>query len=266
MSSIYCLSCNAQFGFDATTNTPPANACPSCGVGENWWANVPEQPVGQQPCQMPYPQPKAGMSGTKIAVIILCIVFGFVVLGGVLVGVLAVAVVPKLEAAKKELELPQVKDQVAVLHQIETNQIRKRKLQSLNDTKGQELWAKMIEKKIVPQEIMMKLVSYGSKTEQRPTALGSHIESNCSYTLPKADMLREVMSSSGSKRCVFITFNSRNWNNYDGEVVVMWSDSRAPEFLTFEYFRDNWNITEGEWADPAGKLFGIKAPFQHTYE
>jgi hypothetical protein len=89
---------------------------------------------------------------------------------------------------------------------------------------------------------------------------------NCSYTAPRANELLRVMQFSGRDRCVLVTFNSRNWGNYDMHgVVASWSDGQIG-WLTFEQARDEWGITQEEWADPAGKLFGKKAPFQHTFE
>lgn len=75
------------------------------------------------------------------------------------------------------------------------------------------------------------------------------------------------MGRAGEERCILLTFNARNWNNYPEEgVIVLWSDGVVGEWLTFDEASENYGITAEEWADPAGKLFGKKAPFQHTYE
>ncbi|MCF6228863.1 MAG: hypothetical protein L3J82_09445 [Planctomycetes bacterium] len=267
MNNIRCQRCNWQFS-DATTETSPTSKCPNCGHADGWWAAL--VPAGAV-AQMPYPPQKQGMSGAKVAIIICCVVFGMLFLGGLFVGILAVAVVPKLADAKKELDIIQVKDQMADLRSIETSSSRKRKLnsKSLKDIGGHELWGKMIEHQIVAVEISGKLVSLSSLSDIKmdPAAFSSINPENCSFTLPKTGELREVISSTGKNRCVIITFNSRNWNNVgNDEILVMWSDGQTPEYLTFEYFRDEWGITQDEWADPAGKLFGKKAPFQNTYE
>ena len=77
----------------------------------------------------------------------------------------------------------------------------------------------------------------------------------------------DVLTRTGSDRCVILTFNSRNWQNYpDLGVIVLWSDGDIAEWLTFEEARQEWGITRAEWEDPAGQLFGRKAPFQFTYD
>ena len=65
------------------------------------------QQQGYAPYPQPYPPPKQGMSGLKIALIIGGVLMAVMVLGGVLVGVLAVATIPKLTEAKAKLELKQ---------------------------------------------------------------------------------------------------------------------------------------------------------------
>ena len=121
-----------------------------------------------------------------------------------------------------------------------------------------------------------KLVSFrsGVDTESKPDWIDNP-EKNlppelCSYTAPRAGELADVLNS--KERFVVISFNSRNWNNYpDRGVLCAWTHFRPGtiaevSYMTFEDASQDWGITQAEWDDPAGKLFGKKAPFQHTYE
>jgi hypothetical protein len=236
----------------------------------------PQQPYPQQmaPGQYPpgpypqYPPPKQGMSsGAKIAIIIACVVVGVFVLGGVLVGVLAVATVPKLAEAQQKLEIKQVGDQVAALQSVAADDMKKRKLRRHGELAGAELWSAMLRDDMVDGALTPRLVSLNTTTDTPASSPHSVGPNNCSYTLPRGDQLMRVMGRRGGERTVLITFNSRNWNNYPNQgVVVQWSDSEMAEWMTFEQAQADWGITQAEWNDPAGKLFGKKAPFQHTYE
>jgi hypothetical protein len=242
----------------------------------------PGQPQYQQP-PMPgqyappypqYPPPKKGMSGSKLAIILVCVAFGVLFLGGLLVGVLAVAVIPKLTDAKSKLEIKQMGDLEAGLEQIAPDSSKRRKLlgEGLHDSAGEELWVKLFQQRMIDQRLLKKVVSLNSRTD---TPLNEHeLESltlppqgHCSYTLPRGGKLLEVMSRKGANRCVLITLNSRNWKNYGQQgVPCIWSDGTGNGFMTFEQAQSEHGITAEEWADPAGKLFGKKAPFQFTYD
>lgn len=88
----------------------------------------------------------------------------------------------------------------------------------------------------------------------------------CSYTAPQVSDLDKLLNPD-AERCVIACFNARNWNNrLELGVLVIWNDSQLPQWLSFDQANADWGITAEEWADPAGKLFGKKAPFQHTYE
>lgn len=142
------------------------------------------------------------------------------------------------------------------------------------DAKGRLFWQEALRAGLLKDEhleVLTKLVSLNSKTDVRGEAADSIQSSSwqlpsesCSYTGPRmADFLRVLKEP----RLVLVTFNARNWNNYPMHgVLVIWSDRVEPEWLSFGQANADWGITAEEWADPAGKLFGKKAPFQHTYE
>jgi hypothetical protein len=143
----------------------------------------------------------------------------------------------------------------------------------MNDHTGCEFWADCFEHGVLDPDLARKLVSYSPKTGDSPVEAlslreggGRLSREHCSYTAPKASELLRVLNLKGSKRVVVITYNSRNWRNYDESVVCVWSDSEFAERLTFDDASLRYGITRDEWDDPAGKLFGRKAPFQYTYE
>ena len=139
----------------------------------------------------------------------------------------------------------------------------------LRDTKGRAFWQELCRRPEPFDSSVYKLVSLAGADEK---ADGDLLRSrkidlmpeNCSFTGPRAGELPELVKFT---RCVLVTFNSRNWNNYPEKgVIVIWSDQEKAEWLEFDDAADDWGITAEEWADPAGKLFGKKAPFQHTYD
>lgn len=238
---------------------------------------MPGQPYPQQtyPGQPypPYPPPKQGTSGVKIALIVGGVVLGLLFLFGLLVGVLAVATVPKLTEAKTKLELKQLGDLQTGMQNIAAGEAKRRRLKGppLADAAGRAFYEHAFKKGLLDDTLVDKICSLNGT--DRP-ADKSFIESNgslpatsCSFTAPRGDQLLSVMSGKGSKRTVVITANSRNWNNYpELGVPVLWSDGEVPVFMTFEEASRDWGITRDEWDDPAGKLFGKKAPFDKTFE
>jgi hypothetical protein len=142
------------------------------------------------------------------------------------------------------------------------------------DASGERFWSILFTTGVLDPSYM-KLVSLRSPTDTKPDkawiTTGETLPANgCSYTSPRLGEFRRLLQPSDDGPWVLITFNSRNWNNYpDKGVMVVWSrqfPDRFVTWLTFEVASEQYGITAEEWADPAGKLFGKKPPFQHTYE
>lgn len=170
------------------------------------------------------------------------------------------------------LEVKQMGDIRAALDQAFADERFLKLAESEPDVRGERMWARLIQERLIDEGNIGKLVSLNSPTDVKPyreDVMGGRPTSEpwCSYTAPSLGKLRKLYGHGGDDRAVLITFNARNWNNYPDEgIVVFWTDADVAEFLPFEYFEENYGITEEEWADPAGKLFGKKAPFQYTYE
>lgn len=137
------------------------------------------------------------------------------------------------------------------------------------DVRGERLWRLCLAEGLIDRVLVGRLTSVSSATDTETSweaILADECESWCSYTAPRLGSLREVLSMTGEQRVVVFAFNSRNWNNARREgVLVMWSDGGPPHYMTREDF-SAYDITPEEWADPSGKLFGKRAPFQFTYE
>jgi hypothetical protein len=177
---------------------------------------------------------------------------------------------PVITAQFAGLEQKQIEDLRAGLN----TAVRHPKFDSIAEkhasANGHAFWSVMLGQGLLDEVLMARLVSIKSETDSKPDKSwineGSGLRRDaCSLTGPRLGDLKELMSA--EQHCVLVTFNARNWNNYpDDGVIVIWSDRNCAEWLTFEEAATEWSITAEEWADPAGKLFGKKTPFQHTYE
>ena len=178
----------------------------------------------------------------------------------------------ELTSTGSPIEIKQTADVMTGYQGIAHDPTKRKRLAELGDVRGEKFFEAAFRTRLLDEDMISKLVSRNSATDvpagrEWITAGEPMPPNSCSYTAPRADMLLEVLQMQGLRRCVLMCFNSRNWNNYpDRGVLVFFSDGTTAEYMTFKQARDDWGITEEEWADPAGKLFGIKPPFQHTYE
>jgi len=178
-------------------------------------------------------------------------------------------------ALKARLDIKQLGDLLVCLQMIQTDERSRKKLRDAKyaDKRGREFWEFAFRAKLIEYELLPKLVSLNSAqdTKASPDFIdaeeGKLDALHCSYTAPIVKELLHSMSAKGADRRILVCFNARNWNNYpDQGVLVLWSGGDLPVYMTAEEAKRDWGITAEEWADPAGKLFGKKAPFQHTYE
>lgn len=171
---------------------------------------------------------------------------------------------PRMGDRKDRLELKQLGDVAQQLH------AKKSVPPELGEARGREFYEGAFNHGLLPPEILSKLVSLNGPdspaSKPEPGELVKLLPENCSYTGPQGNAITQLLRQRGPYRRVLMTFNAENWHNFpDHGVAVMWSDGEA-QWLTQEEAEDEWGITEEEWADPAGKLFGKKAPFEFTHE
>lgn len=193
---------------------------------------------------------------------------------GLLVGILAVAVIPKLTEAQNKLEVKQVGDLMAGFQNIAADSAKKEKLRKkeVKDTKGEGFYEAAFKYKILDDALIPKIVSLHSNTDSKAgkewlEGDGEMPANSCSYTAPKGGKLLEVMNLKGSKRKVILSFNSRNWSNYgDAGVIVQWSDAETAEYMTKDIATsDPWNLDEKAWNENPDEIIGEKSPFDMTY-
>lgn len=193
---------------------------------------------------------------------------------GLLVGILAVAVIPKLTEAQNKLEIKQVGDLMAGFQNIAADPSKKSKLNKKKnaDAKGEKFYEMAFKNKILDDALIPKIVSLHSNTDSKAgkewlEGDGEMPANSCSYTAPKAGKLMEVMNMKGSKRKVVLSFNSRNWFNYgDAGVIVQWSDAETAEYMVLDdATSDPWNLDEKAWNENPDEIIGEKAPFDKTF-
>lgn len=192
---------------------------------------------------------------------------------GLLVGILAVAVIPKLAQASAKLEIKQVGDLMQAIQQIPIDNKKKKDLTgpTLKDAKGQKFYEQAIKKKLLDSEVVNKLVSLNSKVDSKAGTdwieSGEMPANSCSYTSPKGSDLLAVLNSKGANKTVVLTFNSANWGNYENEgVIVYWSDADTAVYMLADEAQSTYNIDQETFKSNPKDVIGNKKPFNRTYE
>lgn len=193
---------------------------------------------------------------------------------GLLVGILAVAVIPKLTEAQAKLEQKQLGDLMSALQEATIDAANKKALVSpaLKDAKGQKFYEQAIKRRILNTEVVNKLVSLNSK--RGDTKAGTEwIESgemppnSVSYTSPKGSDLIRVLGLSGANKTIVLCFDSGNWLNYENSgTLVYWSDADQSEYMTKETAQELYQIDNETWTNNPKDIIGNKKPFNLTFE
>jgi hypothetical protein len=164
---------------------------------------------------------------------------------------------------------------MAGFNTLQSDDAKKKKLKDkkVSDTKGEKFYEAAFKKGLLDDSLLSKIVSLNSTTDSKADKAwvgedGATMPANsCSYTAPKASDLLTVMNSKGKDRTVFLTFNKRNWNNYeDAGVIVQWSDAETAEYMTKEMAVDEQSLDAETWANSPEEIIGQKKPFNRTFE
>jgi len=191
---------------------------------------------------------------------------------GLLVSVLATATLPKMRKANSEMDKIQMKDcyDELIRATIDEGTRKKLKMEHIAETKGHGFWEAMFKYKVLGREVLRRLVSKGGSDTAADSRWldeegGRLAIDSCSWTSPRARNLFEVLGARGKDKAVVFSFNTRNWNNYpDAGVLVLFSETDVPEYVTPETLKDyGWEISPEEWQNPS-PLFGLKRPFDGT--
>ncbi|MDC1141791.1 prepilin-type N-terminal cleavage/methylation domain-containing protein [Planctomycetota bacterium] len=190
---------------------------------------------------------------------------------GLLVGILAVAVIPRMTEAKKRTEVVQVGKLMDDIQMISSDPTRKKRMNTkdVKDASGYRWYSIALKKKVLSGEMLTKIVSQNSADTPATTSFFDSDEEldplSCSYTAPKGSDIHQMLNLRGKDRKVFLTFNTRNWNNYDGDVIVRWTDGQVAEYMNFIDLSDEDDITREDWETGQG-ITGEKAPFDKTHD
>jgi hypothetical protein len=194
---------------------------------------------------------------------------------GLLVGILAVAVIPKLTEAKNKLEIKQLGDIKTAFDNISIDKSKTGKLlkEPLKGTSGRKFYEQAFKQNILDTDIVGKIVSLNSGDVSADKGVADRdsdielLEVNCSYTAPKATELMVLMRAMGKNRKVLITFNSRNWLNYPDEgVIVQWSDGETAVYMSRDTAQTEYQIDSDTWETNPKDIIGSKPPFDKTFE
>lgn len=194
---------------------------------------------------------------------------------GLLVGILAVAVLPQLSKAQAEMEKKQLGDLFSGLQAIAANQDAKRKLTSkaFKETQGRSFWEACFKTKVLATDMMRKVVSLQSKVgdiaadPKVADGEGEFTQGNCSYTSPKGEKLMETLNRVGKNKTIAISFDSRNWGNYPNNgVLVSWTDGEQAVYIDIALAESDYQISKNEWESPGDNIIGRKKPWDHTFE
>ncbi len=189
----------------------------------------------------------------------------FLLLAMIVLGFLFVGFRPHVHHSKQQLEMAQLNEVREGLLSIRTSN------PEIAAARGRELWQQALRHGMLVPNFHYRLGSIQGPDmpADQPVSAPEWLlkPENCSYTGPQGSAITHLLQRKGSDRRVLVCHNARNWHNFpEHGVAVLWSDREEAEWLTFEQAAKDWDITEAEWADPAGKLFGKKAPFEYTYE
>lgn len=194
---------------------------------------------------------------------------------GLLVGILAVAVIPQLTSAKNKLEIKQIADLMSGFQGIAADDAKKKRLREKDvaNAQGEKFYEAAFKKKLLDDSLIGKLVSKNSSSDATADKAwvddpnGEMPPNSCSYTAPKGSDLLTVMSMKGKNRRVILSFNSRNWDNYkDTGVLVQWSDGDTAEYMLSDTATaEPWNLDAGAWDTNPDDIIGEKAPFDKTH-
>jgi hypothetical protein len=234
-------------------------------------SNLPPQMPPPFPPQ--YPQQKQ-TNPLKIVLIIFAIFVGLSMFGGLAMGILAVAVMPKVGPPRNDFETRQLFALKMALEGALDEPKNRHKLEAMQDKAGRAFWNDCFKKGLLDPELLRKLVCLGSYAGDTAAESTLWIEdpnaelapANCSYTSPKASELRKAWGMKGANQVVLFTFDSRNWKSYEKiGVLCAWSDGEVT-WMTFEEASTKYGIAQSQWNDPANELFGKKHPFEYTHE
>ena len=193
---------------------------------------------------------------------------------GLLASVLATSVVSKMKHATHELDKKTLQDLYNHL-QMSAAMDQKAKAMmvrgSLAEKRGREFFEGCFKEKLFDTDMLGKMISHAGND----VAPDSHWlddpnatlpDFSCSWAAPQGNECLILMTRRGSSRRVVLCANSRNWLNFDDEVIVMWSDADTASYITTEEcVAWGYDISKEQWLNPA-ELLGQVKPFDGVWD
>lgn len=195
---------------------------------------------------------------------------------GLLASVLATSVVSKMAQASHDLDKKTVQDLYNNIQMAATmdEKAREKLIRGpMAEKRGREFWQGCFRHKILPNDMLPKMVaSAGNDIEMNRRSLDDRNEFvldplGCSWAGPQGNEASALMRARGKARRVVICANSRNWFNFEDEVITIWSDGEVAEYVSREGLSE-WghDISEEQWNDPGNQLFGTVKPFDGIFD
>lgn len=194
---------------------------------------------------------------------------------GLLASVLATSVVSRMKEATRELDKKVLLDlynelqrKVAMDKRVKEDLARG----PLAEHRGRKFYEACFRHKVLDGNMLSKMVaSSGNDIEMDRRSLDDREEFvldplGCSWTGPQGNEAGLIMRLRGPARRIVICSNSRNWHNFENEVLSVWSDGETAEYVYFDQVSDDHGISEEQWMDPGTELFGTKKPFDGVYD
>lgn len=195
---------------------------------------------------------------------------------GLLASVLATSVVSKLKQASHDLDKKVLQDLYNNLQMKAATDDKTREKfvrGPIADTKGREFWEACFKHKVFDVDMLPKMVASGGddiemdrrSLDDRETFLLDPL--GCSWTGPEGKYCLYLLSARGKARRIAICANSRNWFNYEDEVLSIWSDGETAEYVSFEQLEGwGYEVTPEQWELPGEELFGKVKPFDGVFD
>jgi len=193
---------------------------------------------------------------------------------GLLVGILAVAVIPRMLTARKGLEVKRVGDLMSAIEMIETDEGKKRRMgqEPIRSSQGRKFYEAALKSGIIDVDNVNNLVALATNGQAAPTTIMDDEsvelgEENCDWTAPRGSDVRAMLNRRGAQRRIFLSFNSQMWAShpYDNEVLVRWTDGQTAVYLTHGEM-DEYNIDANSWNERPEDIIGVMPPFERTFD
>lgn len=141
---------------------------------------------------------------------------------------------------------------------------KRRKLHKMKEKSGKAYLVAAVKEGLFDESVIPQLVIPNGLNTAAADA-SSLTADHVAFCAPKSNEVMIALNKRGREKKVVICPDAAHWKMFGEEVPIQFSDVEKPVLTTYRDLKD-WDITKEDWADPKGKLFGKKAPFDMIYE